>query len=1273
MTVDASKATDVTITGDADGDDVTVAGTFITDVAASFGQRVGDANDLLDDNSRVLNFTNDTGDLTLSGLTLSGGRTTGDNQGLPFVPRDNAYSGGGIRFLSEGSVLLNNSNVTGNSTTGFGSDGGGIYTSSGTVVLLDSELNGNSTSEFDASGGGIATNTGNVSLTNSTLSQNRANASNGGGIYTRAGDVSLITSTLSENNSSLGDGGGINSGSGNVSLVNSTVSGNSASASFSVGGGIKAGSGSISLTNSTISENRSTGDGGGIYATEGDVSVTNSTIFGNVAERGDGGGLSVPNVFNRSIVTIKNSIVAGNSDAGGSPDFRSTFSNTLVVNYSLIGDTGGTNINSNTGTGNILNRPALLAALADNGGPTLTHALLPDSAAINAGSDALAVDADGVPLTNDQRGGVFDRVRVGAVDIGSFESNFDAAIPPTVVSATINEGGVLARPDLFTSLTVVFDRDVDLSADALTLFNDAPRGSSVDLSGVDFSYDPATNTAIWNFSNVDPLDAAFYTYRLDANSIASGNVTLDGNGDETRGDDFVDQHYVAIPGDVNLDGTLDVVNDAFTLISNLVTPSGALFADGDLNGDGRVDILGDAFILVANLNRNVDLVSDVVVSNNTDLVNGDTSSVFALIRSDGGDGISLREAVIASNNTIGSGAISFDDGVFTGGTDSLIRLTQDELDITDSLTIDASAATDVVVTGDAEGDDILVAGSFITDVDASFSGIAGDATDLLDDNSRVLDFSSATGDLTLSGLALTGGRTTGFSRFSASDINQTTAQNGGAIRFLSAGQLIIENSTASGNSTTGDGGAISAFSGNVSIVNSTISDNSTYGYYARGGAVSNDSGNISLTNSVLSGNRTLTGGGGIFANSGDVSLIGSTLNANSTGYGPGGGIYALYGDVSLNDSVLKDNSANENSGGGIAAFYGDVSVISSRIYGNVTSGGASGGGIATRYGDVSLVDSNVFENRTAGAGGGIYVEDGNVALINSEISQNDAQAAGGGIFIGDGSFMSTNSMINQNQTRGDSSGGGGVSVSGGGGDHVLLTNSAIIGNSTLGNLSPGGGIRVSTFDAVTVINSTVSGNSTSGPQLSPGGGIAAESGTFSLINSTVTQNSAVNNSAGGIFALSSSNPSTVIVENSIVAGNTDNGVAPDFQNFTNSSIAINHSLIGDTTGSSITPATGTGNILDQPALLGPLADNGGPTLTHALLPGSPAIDAGDDTLAADEDGVSLANDQRGEGFDRVFGSSVDIGAFELQPVAVPAQFVLAGDDVVRDDVFGSDF
>ena len=92
-------------------------------------------------------------------------------------------------------------------------------------------------------------------------------------------------------------------------------------------------------------------------------------------------------------------------------------------------------------------------------------------------------------------------------------------------------------------------------------------------------------------------------------------------------------------------------------------------------------------------------------------------------------------------------------------------------------------------------------------------------------------------------------------------------------------------------------------------------------------------------------------------------------------------------------------------------------------------------------------------------------------------------------------------------------------------------------------------------------------------------------------------------------------------------------------------MAINRSLIGDTSGSGINAATGTDNILDQAALLGPLADNGGPTQTHALLEGSPAIDAGNNALAVDENGIPLTTDQRGEA--RIQSGTVDIGAVEF--------------------------
>jgi len=91
-------------------------------------------------------------------------------------------------------------------------------------------------------------------------------------------------------------------------------------------------------------------------------------------------------------------------------------------------------------------------------------------------------------------------------------------------------------------------------------------------------------------------------------------------------------------------------------------------------------------------------------------------------------------------------------------------------------------------------------------------------------------------------------------------------------------------------------------------------------------------------------------------------------------------------------------------------------------------------------------------------------------------------------------------------------------------------------------------------------------------------------------------------------------------------------------------LTSDHSLIGTLVGTTFTDKGGT--ILGQLPLVAPLGDNGGPTQTHALLPDSPAINAGPVPVATFE---GNANDQRGEGFPRVVGPAVDIGAYEVQP------------------------
>ena len=293
-------------------------------------------------------------------------------------------------LFGESNVTLTGLTITGGRITG-GEKGGGIqFNSNGTLTLNQSAVSGN-----------IATGS-NV---------------DGGGIYSRSGDVSLNNSSVSGNISDE-DGGGIRTIFGDLSLTNSTVSGN---ISARDGGGIGTSFGGFTSINSTISGNVSGRDGGGIGFNDSQIILVNSTVTGNSASR-VGGGISFRSnsFFQRDSLTLQNSIVAGNTDDGTAPDVSASggVAIDLVVEHSLIGDTTGSEITAASGPGNILDQSALLGPLADNGGPTLTHALLPGSTAIDAGDNALAVDEGGNTLTTAQRG---ENRFNGTVDIGAFE------------------------------------------------------------------------------------------------------------------------------------------------------------------------------------------------------------------------------------------------------------------------------------------------------------------------------------------------------------------------------------------------------------------------------------------------------------------------------------------------------------------------------------------------------------------------------------------------------------------------------------------------------------------------------------------------------------------------------------------------------------------------------------------------------------------------------------------------------------------------------------
>jgi hypothetical protein len=216
---------------------------------------------------------------------------------------------------------------------------------------------------------------------------------------------------------------------------------------------------------------------------------------------------------------------------------------------------------------------------------------------------------------------------------------------------------------------------------------------------------------------------------------------------------------------------------------------------------------------------------------------------------------------------------------------------------------------------------------------------------------------------------------------------------------------------------------------------------------------------------------------------------------------------------------------------------------------------------------------------------------------------------------------------------------------------LTILNSTLSGNSA-GEALDGGGIRSGTFKApgsVTVINSTISGNSASGG----GGGIANDTGGVTIVNSTISGNSA----GGGGGIANFGGDSGVQITNSTISGNsaaTCGGVCGGTVEIGNTILNANASgnIDGTVTsrGYNVCSDNG-GGLLNGPGdqinidpLLGPLQNNGGPTLTHMPLRGSPAIDAGDPNFSPPP-----FHDQRGPCFYRVFGRRIDVGSVETQP------------------------
>ncbi|MEA3440770.1 MAG: choice-of-anchor Q domain-containing protein [Chloroflexota bacterium] len=290
-----------------------------------------------------------------------------------------------------------------------------------TLVLEKITVRHGRQSNPEECGGGMM-NYGTLTLKNCVI---RDNASNSGGGICNSGELTLINSTVSNNTAdgvgpvgyTCGNGGGIKCERGTLTLINSTISGNKSEDAdpfrdVGCGGGVHVGCNCEAVfTNSTISGNRSVACAGGVYV-HGGLRLVNCTISDNRTV-GEGGGIYV-----RGHLDYVNTIIASNTGKGG---------NCVVGGpggYRGMG-TIGTNSNNLVGGGNCdpaYSGDPMLGPLADNGGDTLTHALLPGSPAI----DAISVSSCTLPI--DQRGVLRPVVQTSAdtpCDIGAFELQAD--------------------------------------------------------------------------------------------------------------------------------------------------------------------------------------------------------------------------------------------------------------------------------------------------------------------------------------------------------------------------------------------------------------------------------------------------------------------------------------------------------------------------------------------------------------------------------------------------------------------------------------------------------------------------------------------------------------------------------------------------------------------------------------------------------------------------------------------------------------------------------
>jgi CSLREA domain-containing protein len=1205
-----------------------------------------------------------TGTITLTGGVL----TLSDTQGT-------------MTIQGPGAGLLT---IDGNNTTEV------FQVSRGVSAVLDSLT----IAHGKADGGGIL-NFGTLTVSNSVLANNLAVRYGAGAIWNN-GTLTVSNSTLA-NNSAPNDGGGILNY-GTLTVNNSTFANNTG---VYYGGAI-INSGTATVSDSTFEGNSATSlSAGGAISNFASLSVTNDTFANNSASYGGG-------IYNGSALSLANTILANNT---GIDLFN--YGTISTAQSNLIGSQAGTSIQNGV-NGNMLGANPLLAPLGNYGGPTQTMALLPGSPAIDAGSNAAASG-----LTTDQRG--IARVVNGTADIGAFESQ-GFTLSATGGSGQSAQVGTAFGQPLVVTASSAYREPV---AGGQVTFTAPASGASASLSGtpatigangqasvsatangvVGQNYSVAASTAGasaagFTLSNSEAPSLVVTTTADEsnpydgqtslrealayANSAASGSnptitfapglsgtIALTGGqlevsrtGDPTTNTVTIDAsgHAIAIDGG----GTTRV----FQVDSGVTAAlTGLTIAHGSAPGGGGILNYGTLTVSGSTFSGDSASAGGGILNYGALTVVGSTfSDDSATPDSGGGLYNNLGGTAMISDSTFSRDSAGKGGGIFNYST----------LTVLDSTLSGNSAGVYNGGSGFGGGienwGNLVLGGSIVAGNAAAYSGSDIGGNSYADNGYNLVG-----GAPLLAPLGNYGGPTQtmallpGSPALDAGSPSDTSAdQRGVGVQNGRRDIGAFESRGFTFSATSGGGQSTPV--GTAFAEPLVVTASSAYGEPVAGGQVSftapasgasaglsgtpatigaNGQASVTATaNGVIGQNYTVMASaagaaavGLTLSNSEAPSLVVTTTADESNPYD---------GHTSLREALAY---ANTLSGPSTITFApgltGAITLGSTLgVAGNVAIAGP-GSGLLTISGNNSVQVFNISSGANAtlsgltianghGGFGGDIANEGTLAVNNDTISAGSA-TFGAGIFNSPGSTLSLNNDTVSGNTATNNGGGVFNQASAGA---TTISNSTISGNSAVYNAGIGSG------GTLIIINSTISGNTAS----YSGGGIG-NSGPLTVISCTITGNSAPG-VASGIDSRSA-----MAVQDTIIAGNTG------AQDFSQGGSLTDHGY--NLIGNGGAEWTGPRDILNPSGSLGlsALQNNGGPTRTIALLPGSPALDAGNNVLAVDARGNGLSTDQRG--FARIVNGTVDIGAFEVQTTSTAPAAQVATEGAAGSFALGS--